>query len=130
MTVFACSRCKQRLSADLREVPLPPPVVEEAPSAETFLPPWMQRGTYATNQHTGEFVLHPDDVSSTTAHPEPRRSGGCCGLDGLSGPNLVCDNCGAEVATQYSDCWSQQYVGLVPEAVVTHRATRCQPVKE
>jgi hypothetical protein len=46
------------------------------------------------------------------------------GLDGVDGPNLVCDNCGAEVATRYSDCWSQQYIGLVPQAVtVTDTST-------
>lgn len=119
VTVFSCAGCGHKLSADLREVPLPPPVTEEAPGTDTFLPPWLPRGTWAANPDTREFALHPEDICAMRAHPDPRRSAGCCGLDGLDGPNLVCDNCGAEVATQYSDCWSQQYVGLVPEAVAS-----------
>jgi hypothetical protein len=124
VTVFSCGNCRRSLSADLREVPLPPPVTEEEPGIDRFLPPWLPRGAYAANPDTDEFALHPDDVCAMSTHPDLRRCGGCCGLDGVDGPNLVCDNCGAEVATRYSDCWSQQYIGLVPQAVtVTDTST-------
>ncbi|MFF9607408.1 hypothetical protein ACF1GY_34865 [Streptomyces sp. NPDC014684] len=118
MTVFSCSACQQRISPDLREVPMPPPVTEEA-SGHRFLPPLMPRGSYAVSPHTGVFVLNPDDISKVARHPDRGRLNGCCGLAGLDGPNLVCDACGTEVATQQSDCWSQQLIALVPDAVTT-----------
>jgi hypothetical protein len=118
MTVFSCSACQQRISPDLREVPMPSPVMEEAPG-HRFLPPLMPRGSYAVSPHTGVFVLNPGDISGVARHPDRGRLNGCCGLDGLDGPNLVCDACGAEVATQQSDCWSQQLIALIPDAVTT-----------
>ncbi|MFF9178656.1 hypothetical protein [Streptomyces sp. NPDC014793] len=118
MTVFSCSACQQRISPDLREVPMPPPVTEGAPG-HRFVPPLMPRGAYAVSPHTGVFVLNPADISKVARHPDRGRLNGCCGLDGLDGPNLVCDACGTEVATQQSDCWSQQLIALVPDAVTT-----------
>ncbi|MGD3109290.1 hypothetical protein [Streptomyces sp. YGL11-2] len=116
MTVFACARCQQRLSSDLREVAMPPLVTEESPGSK-FLPPLMPIGSYAVSTETGVLVLHPDDVMRMTRYPDRGRLNGCCGLDGLDGPNLACGNCGAEVATQQSDCWSQQLIALIPDAV-------------
>ncbi|MFI2109313.1 hypothetical protein [Streptomyces lydicus] len=118
MTVFSCSACQQRITLALRESPIPPPVTEEAPG-HRFLPPLMPHGSYAVSPHTGAFVLNPDDISGVSRHPDRGRLNGCCGLDGLDGPNLVCDACGAEVATQQSDCWSQQLITLIPDAVTT-----------
>lgn len=51
------------------------------------------------------ILVHPDDVLDLRRHPDPRRLNGCCRLDGLDGPNLVCVSCGAEIATEQSDCW-------------------------
>ncbi|MFE0172334.1 phosphotransferase [Streptomyces sp. NPDC059002] len=116
MTVFSCSACQQRITSGLREVPLPSPVTEDVPG-HRFLPSLMPRGSYAVSPHTGVFVLDPDDISGVARHPDRGRLNGCCGLDGLDGPHLVCDACGAEVATQQSDCWSQQLVALIPDAV-------------
>ncbi|MFJ5546492.1 hypothetical protein [Streptomyces sp. NPDC093225] len=116
MTAFSCTSCQQRISPDLQEVPMPPPVTEEAPG-HRFLPPLVPRGSYAASPHTGAPVLNLDDIMGVKRHPDPRRRNGCCGLDGLDGPNLVCGNCGAEVATQQSDCWSQQLIALIPDAV-------------
>jgi hypothetical protein len=112
MPFFVCVRCGRRLTAAVAEVPLPPPAVEEESSTERFLPARMTAGTYAVNAQTGGFVFHPDDITGTDLHPDPRRRNGCCGLDGLDGPNLVCAGCGAEIATKQSDCWSQQQVTL------------------
>lgn len=97
---------------------MPQPVTEETPG-HGFLPPLMPRGSYAVSPHTGVFVLNPEDVPGVAEHPDRGRLNGCCGLDGLDGPNLVCDACGAEVATRQSDCWSQQLIALVPDAVAT-----------
>lgn len=77
----------------------------------------MPRGSCAISPHTGVFILTPDDVSGVVRHPDRGRRNGCCGLDGLDGPNLVRSACGAEVATQQSDCWSQQLIALIPDAV-------------
>ncbi|MFJ4091817.1 hypothetical protein ACIPYS_09560 [Kitasatospora sp. NPDC089913] len=64
----------------------------------------MARGTYAIGDDAAAFVLHPDDLPGTAAHPDLGRRNGCCGLDGRDGPNLVCAACGTEVATEQSDC--------------------------
>lgn len=37
--------------------------------------------------------------------PQPGRCNGCCGLDGMDGPNRIC-RCGAEIGTERSDCWT------------------------
>jgi hypothetical protein len=115
--VFACRRCGHFITAGVAEVPLPPPVVEDAPGPGGFLPPRMAHGHYANSEELGGFVLNPDDVAGTSLHPDPRRPKGCCRLDGLDGPNLVCARCGSEIATQQSDCWSQQQITILPDAV-------------
>jgi hypothetical protein len=115
MVVFACIRCRHRLTGSLVEVVLPPPVTEEDRGDQLFRPARMPRGTFA-NAPDG-FVLHPEDLSGVVLHPDGRRRGGCCGLDGLDGPNLVCAGCGSDLATKQSDCWSQQQVTLIPAAV-------------
>jgi hypothetical protein len=117
MLFLVCIRCGHRLTATIVEVPLPPEVVEEAPSTRQFLPARMPSGTYAVSQETGGFVLNSHDVTGTKLHPDPRRRNGCCRLDGLDGPNLVCSGCAAETGTEQSDCWSQQQVVMLPDAV-------------
>jgi hypothetical protein len=67
----------------------------------------------------GTIVLNPDDVRGLVLHPDRGRRNGCCRLDGLDGPNLVCGRCGSEIATEQSDCWvSWHDVRLEPTAVV------------
>jgi hypothetical protein len=44
------------------------------------------------------------DRRNLSRHANLARLNGCCGLDGLDGPNQLCA-CGAEVATEKSDCW-------------------------
>ncbi|WP_045864566.1 hypothetical protein [Streptomyces sp. WMMB 714] len=63
----------------------------------------------------------------TGLSPLRGRRNGCCGLDGCDGPNLVCRRCGAEVATERSDCWTPQEVVLVPAAVEAVDANRGTP---
>lgn len=44
------------------------------------------------------------DISACVSRTKnAMRLSGCCGLDGLDGPNRVC-RCGAEVGTEHSDC--------------------------
>lgn len=55
-----------------------------------------------------ESWVNLDDVLSTVLHTKNcTRLSGCCGLDGVDGPNRVC-GCGAEVGTERSDCWTWQ----------------------
>lgn len=51
--------------------------------------------------------LHPLDVDASVEPVDnPCRLNGCCGLDGLNGPNMRCRNCKAEVGTRQNDCWT------------------------
>ena len=116
VTLFTCSNCGHSLTGDLRES-LASPAGDHL-SDNRVADPRVAQGTYAVNYDASLFILHPDDVPGTALHPDPRRSGGCCGLDGQHGPNLVCADCGAEVATKESDCWTDNLVALIAAAVV------------
>ena len=64
----------------------------------------------------GAIAANPEDV------PEGRLESvgmdpGCCGSDGWHGPNRACV-CGAIVATEWSDCFTQAEVRFLPDAVV------------
>ncbi len=141
MTVFACLRCSGPLTSDLSETPfaeLPPPVAPYDLEPGKDCPAWLPLGTFAVDPDpfgpphvpspTDEQILvsagprntvliSPDDLTVHRLHPDPRRRSGCCGLDGCDGPNLVC-NCGNEIATESSDCWTARVVRLEPLAVV------------
>ena len=117
MAFIVCARCGKRLTAAIAETAPPAPATEETRGTHQSLPARMTSGTYAVSPEMNGFVLNPDDVKSTEPHPDPRRRNGCCGLDGLNGPNLVCARCGAEIGTKQSDCWTQQQVVMLPEAV-------------
>ncbi|MFI5300068.1 MAG: hypothetical protein ACHREM_18430 [Polyangiales bacterium] len=60
-------------------------------------------GSYFTRS-AGAILVNIAGAKNTSPHPDVRRSQGCCGPDGGFGPNIVCA-CGAEVGTEYSDCW-------------------------
>lgn len=64
----------------------------------------------------GAIAGNPDDLA-----PDALKSAGidngCCGSDGLDGPNRAC-LCGAKVATQWSDCWTQAEIRFLPRAVL------------
>jgi hypothetical protein len=52
----------------------------------------------------GRYIINLSDGLNLRDHPDRRRLNGCCGLDGVDGVNRICQ-CGAEVATEKSDCW-------------------------
>ena len=63
----------------------------------------------------GAVAANPEDIIVGSLD----RAGvdnGCCGSDGLDGPNRACV-CGSMVATQRSDCWTQAEVRFLPQAV-------------
>jgi hypothetical protein len=144
VAVFACRRCGALVSGDVEEVPLP----DQAPAAGTRREsqPRMMPGTFAVDPEPfgppyvpiavdsrilvsdgsrDTIVLSPADVRGVERHRDRQRLNGCCGLDGTDGPNLVCAGCGAEIATEQSDCWvSWHDVRLEPEAVVPNGPAR------
>lgn len=115
VTLFACANCEHPLTGDLRKSQALP--ASDHLSDHRVADPRVAQGTYAISYDASLFILHPEDVPGTALHPDPRRSGGCCGLDGQGGPNLVCADCGAEVATKESDCWTDNLVALIAAAV-------------
>ncbi|MFI7431616.1 hypothetical protein ACIBPB_32025 [Micromonospora sp. NPDC049836] len=143
MTIFACVRCATVLTNDLDEVQfaaLPDPVSPSDLQPGETCPAWVPSGKFAVDvdpfgppyvpSETERYVVSagprntvligPEDLLVRRLHADYGRRNGCCGLDGVDGPNLVCD-CGAEVATESSDCWTAQVVRLQPDAVVRIR---------
>ena len=130
MTVFACRRCGAALTRGLSRVPLAslgePLAPFEVPPGQDC-PSWMPPGAYAVDPEPfgppakpapplGTVLINGADLLDRRLHPDHHRLKGCCGLDGCDGPNLVCA-CGAEIATESSDCWTPQVVRLEPDAV-------------
>ncbi|GAA1637709.1 hypothetical protein GCM10009733_038530 [Nonomuraea maheshkhaliensis] len=129
MARFLCSACRRPITAPVRKIPLPP--WKEPPEGATewyerIKEPRMPRGTYAANHRPGEFsgeppglVIHPGDAMGTRLHPDASRITGCCGINTQGGlPNLVCEGCGAELAVHQADCYTENQVTLVAEAVI------------
>lgn len=50
-------------------------------------------------------------------HHDTRRFQGCCGSSGLDGMNKLCRN-GHEVATEFSDCWTDNYIEFNSDKVI------------
>jgi len=67
----------------------------------------------------GRFVVNLADLVGTRPSPDGRRLSGCCGRDGLDGPNLVCVN-GHEVGTEKSDCWMPHAAVLLESVIGFH----------
>ena len=68
------------------------------------------------HQNVGGYVVNVDDVVNTRLTEDSKRLNGCCGLDGLDGPNLLCERCGAEVAVKKTDCWMPHCIIFEPDA--------------
>lgn len=111
--VIRCRKCQRSLSAPLdREV-------DARSTAQEDAQPFVPEGTFHVSD--GEFftgtagahVINLSDRRGMKPHSDSKRLQGCCGLDGSDGANQVCE-CGAEVATEKSDCW-------MPHALVFNR---------
>jgi len=61
-------------------------------------------------------LVNLDDLCGTSHHPDVSRHNGCCGRDGLDGPNLVCAM-GHEIGTEKSDCWMAHAAILLRNAI-------------
>ena len=127
---FACASCGQALTKPVETLPsLPERVEDDFPGFQPTVPPgswaldpdpmfWDSAGRPTTTK--GCAVLNATDMLDLTPHPDLRRNSGCCGHDGLDGPNVVCPSCGNEVATLRDDCWSYVEVRLEPASVTQH----------
>ncbi|MFG2140894.1 hypothetical protein [Streptomyces sp. NPDC048650] len=147
MTTFVCAGCEAALSVALLRVALPAhahqqwgngtllPVLMEpgtyAVDPEPSGLPWRWSavgrdeaaagGGFAPASALsfgtpGAIVVAPGDTRGTALIPE-RCDGYCCGLDGSSGPNLACEQCGQPVATRVDDCSLWQAVWFARDAV-------------
>lgn len=63
----------------------------------------------------GAFSINPADLCEGALKPSGIDNG-CCGSDGLDGPNRSCA-CGQVLGTQWSDCWTQAEVRFEPDRV-------------
>jgi DNA-directed RNA polymerase subunit N (RpoN/RPB10) len=103
-------------SAD-RAPALPPGVAVRLDDEDAVL---VRHGDGTTSTHVysppGAIALNPLDVLTDDLLPHGPDNG-CCGSDGQDGPNRTCQ-CGAVVATEWSDCWTQAEVRFLPQAVV------------
>ena len=62
------------------------------------------------------IALNPEDLLPDSL-VQAGDDNGCCGSDGLDGPNRAC-RCGVILATEWSDCWTQSEVRFLPSAVI------------
>jgi hypothetical protein len=72
-------------------------------------------GPTTSTQHSPAdcAVVHPDSTQNLrTAGTD----NGCCGSDGLDGPNRACTGCGLLTATARTDCWTAHEVRFLPHA--------------
>jgi hypothetical protein len=116
-----CRRCGRPLTDWLE--PVDSGFVVTWPDSENIIP----KGRYWIGDddlHTleGRVVIHLDDRRGMRNHPDPLRFHGCCGAsDGRV--NLLCA-CGAEVATEVSDCWTSYFAHFEPEATLLQTSTQ------
>lgn len=97
-------------------VPLPADIEPVYEDKTDVLP----QGFYYTSDErpiensVGWIYTHLKDIINTVYNLE--NAGGCCGMDGHAGLNLICMN-GHEFATEVSDCWTPHFVKVEPDKV-------------
>jgi hypothetical protein len=108
-----CKRCSTELSPELS-------VANIEQRNETAGEDFLRRGTVMQEDRShfhergNAYIAHIDDVTRVHLTNDGKRLAGCCGLDGMDGPNLQCDKCGAYVATKKDDCWMPHRVVFDP----------------
>ncbi|WP_336026544.1 hypothetical protein [Geodermatophilus sp. FMUSA9-8] len=130
--VLVCSACGTALTRPVQrllQLPARQPLAGPAYAATVAPGQWAVDPEPAFRTGRGEpvgsggcFVVHPDELLALPPHADPRRSSGCCGRDGLDGPNVVCPGCGAAVATVLDDCWTYREARLEPQLVTVRTA--------
>lgn len=64
----------------------------------------------------GSISIAPDHLLREAVQSSGLRQG-CCGPDGMDGPNFSC-LCGNVLGTEWGDCWTMAEVRFLPSAVV------------
>lgn len=131
--IMSCKSCGQPLSNPLRqlsEMPVPQlaepdgirhlPTIPVGACAVDPNPAFWQDGIAATT--TDCLVINPADSVGVVSTEDPHRNSGCCGHDGLGGPNLLCQGCQGEVATLLDDCWTAVEVRFEPDSATVEPA--------
>ncbi|MEK7951592.1 hypothetical protein [Luteolibacter soli] len=111
-----CGKCLMPLTDWLDPVPAGF-VVNWGDYEENIIPPshyWIADDDM--NRVAGHVVIHLDDRRGMHPHPDGLRFTGCCGPSG-DAVNQLCE-CGAEVATEVSDCWTGHYAHFQPDTTI------------
>lgn len=112
LVVFTCPVCHVAVTSPLSRLRPDQPVCLEDGK------PVVPQGFFTINKEEywnvpGRAVVHLGDLVGTS---HSGKINGCCGLDGLDGPNLVCKN-GHEIGTEKSDCWMPHAAVLLDSVV-------------
>ena len=108
-----CKLCSSELSPELSAAHI-------SQRNETDGEDFLRRGTIMQEDGSyfhgrqNAYIVHVDDAIRVHLTNDGKRLAGCCGLDGMDGPNLQCDNCGAYVATKKDDCWMARCIVFDP----------------
>jgi hypothetical protein len=83
--------------------------------------PLLPEGFYKTedevfDQSLGRVMINEKDLVNYKDHWDGIRFIGCCGPSGYDGPNKICGNCGAEVATLSNDCFTHYFISFVNDS--------------
>lgn len=135
LVIMVCGSCGNTLTNALSQLDEMPSPTHTQPGDERYLPT-IPIGAWATDPDPigwrqglptstlGCPVINPADAIGVLPSEDPLRNSGCCGHDGLDGPNLLCRGCRSEVATLRNDCWTVLEVRFEPAAVVIRLSTR------
>jgi hypothetical protein len=116
MIIFQCKECGLPISVPLEELK------DEGLLCLEDGKPLLPRGKFfhwpkdAGHVSADHYEFNVDDLTNVKDHTEPGRWNGCCGPDGLDGPNQLCLN-GHEVGAKCADCWMPHSFSIPPELV-------------
>jgi hypothetical protein len=131
--IVVCGLCGNVLTNAVRQLDQMPAPTRAGHEDERYLPT-IPVGAWAADPEPigrrdgrptstlGCLVINPADAIGVLSSGDPRRNSGCCGHDGLDGPNLLCRGCRSEVATLRDDCWSEVEIRFEPAAVAIRPA--------
>jgi hypothetical protein len=120
---LACRSCRTPLSVPLTELELDAAPVQLADGLDAIPRGCMWRahsGFAAFGQlGVGDLLCCRRDLPGAQ---DGNGRIGCCGPNGLDGPNLRCV-CGSDIATQFGDCWQPHVVCVQQKRVTCEPAT-------
>ena len=105
---------------EMGEAAVPPTQMIELASADV-VPVYRADRVVGQKEYSpsGALALNPQDVWLNQWESIPEHDNGCCGSDGMDGPNRRC-LCGNILGTQWSDCWTVAEARFLPDAVKIH----------